>query len=139
MVALGETLDGAVKLGVNILVSKRLLHQVRCGFAENRLVFVAAQAFEQFAVLALAAAHQRREDGELVPGVLPQDPQAAWPMVNGRLYGPAYYPQALSSLRGTVRLGLPVIAGVGVQSEEQAEAMLASGALAVQLDTILWK
>ena len=60
-------------------------------------------------------------------------------VTTGRLYGPALYPQSRELLRSAVRLGLPVIAGVGIYSQTQAEVMLASGALAVQLDTVLWK
>ena len=68
------------------------------------------------------------------------DPQGTSPGVTtGRLYGPALYAQSLELLRNAVRLGLPVIAGVGIYSQAQAEVMLASGALAVQLDTVLWK
>jgi len=57
----------------------------------------------------------------------------------GRLYGPALFPQSLSLLCSATRLGLPVIGGVGVYDQEQAAVMLASGALAVQLDAVLWK
>ena len=60
-------------------------------------------------------------------------------MVTGRLYGPGLYPQSLDLLRSAARLGLPVIAGVGVYSALQAGTMLDCGALAVQLDTVLWK
>ncbi|HEY3311490.1 MAG TPA: hypothetical protein VGK00_07610 [Anaerolineales bacterium] len=60
-------------------------------------------------------------------------------LVSGRLYGPALFAQSLSLLRSATRLGLPVIGGVGVYTQEQAALMLASGALAVQLDTLLWR
>jgi len=35
--------------------------------------------------------------------------------------------------------GLPVIAGGGVYTPEQAQALLDAGALAVQLDSVLWR
>jgi dihydroorotate dehydrogenase len=35
--------------------------------------------------------------------------------------------------------GLPVIGAGGIYTLEQAQAMLAAGALAVQLDGIIWK
>jgi dihydroorotate dehydrogenase len=60
-------------------------------------------------------------------------------ITSGRLYGPSLFPQSLGLLRSATRLGLPVIGGVGVYSQEQATIMLASGALAVQFDTVLWK
>jgi dihydroorotate dehydrogenase (NAD+) catalytic subunit len=66
-------------------------------------------------------------------------PEDGGPTVTGRLYGPGLFPQSLALLGSAVRLGLPVIAGVGVYNSEQASAMLAAGAMAVQLDTLLWK
>ncbi len=60
-------------------------------------------------------------------------------LVNGRLYGPALFPQSLGLVRDAARLGLPIIGGAGVYSRENAQAMLENGALAVQLDAILWK
>ena len=68
-----------------------------------------------------------------------RDQSGAGALINGRLYGPALFPQALGLLHSLTRLGLPVIGGVGVYSQEQAAAMLDCGALAVQLDTLLWK
>jgi len=59
-------------------------------------------------------------------------------LTGGRLYGPGLFPQSLDLLRSLARLGLPVIAGVGVYHQQQALEMLAAGALAVQLDTVLW-
>ena len=74
-----------------------------------------------------------------LPADLPENLEEAWPMISGRLYGPGLFPQSLSLLRSAVRLELPIIAGLGVYTQQQADAMLSSGALALQLDTILWK
>jgi dihydroorotate dehydrogenase len=60
-------------------------------------------------------------------------------MITGRLFGPALFPQSLDLVRNAVKLGLPVIGGSGVYNQENASAMLQSGALAVQVDTVLWK
>ena len=60
-------------------------------------------------------------------------------LVSGRLYGPCLFPQSLLVLQEAVWQDLPIIAGVGVNSAEQAELMLSIGALAVQFDTFLWK
>jgi len=60
-------------------------------------------------------------------------------LVAGRLYGPALFPQTLFLTRRLVNLGLPVIAGGGVYQPYQVEQLLNSGALAVQLDSVLWK
>jgi dihydroorotate dehydrogenase (NAD+) catalytic subunit len=59
-------------------------------------------------------------------------------LISGRLYGPGLYPQSLDILHRAVKLRLPVIAGVGVYRQEQAADLLAAGAMAVQLDTVLW-
>jgi len=56
----------------------------------------------------------------------------------GRLYGPAIFPQALAAVTDLARSGIPVIGAGGVYSQQHAEAMLAAGALAVQVDTALW-
>jgi len=69
-------------------------------------------------------------------GVLPL-PEGGF--VQGRLYGPALFPQALAAVRGLATTGTPVIGAGGVYSQVQVQAMLAAGALAVQLDSVLWK
>ena len=60
-------------------------------------------------------------------------------LVQGRLYGPALFPQALMAVQSAVSCGIPVIGGGGVYSAWQAQIMLACGAAAVQLDGMLWK
>lgn len=60
-------------------------------------------------------------------------------LVQGRLYGPAIFPQALSVVQFLARQGIPVIGAGGVYSLDQAESMLSAGAIAVQFDTILWR
>lgn len=60
-------------------------------------------------------------------------------LISGRLYGPSLFPQALEAVRQISRAGYPVIGAGGVESETRAEAMLAAGAIAVQLDISLWK
>jgi dihydroorotate dehydrogenase (NAD+) catalytic subunit len=59
--------------------------------------------------------------------------------VHGRLYGPAIYPQALAVVEAYAQAGLPVIGAGGIYSRLQADEMLAAGALAVQLDSVLWR
>ena len=59
--------------------------------------------------------------------------------VTGRLSGPALFPQSLLTVRDAARTGIPVIGAGGVQSKENADAMLSVGALAVQTDVSLWK
>jgi len=60
-------------------------------------------------------------------------------LLRGRLYGPAIFPQALLVVQALARSGIPVIGGGGVYRHADAEAMLSAGALAVQLDSVLWR
>lgn len=69
-------------------------------------------------------------------GILPAGDER---LVQGRLYGPAIFPQAIAAVRLLANLGIPVIGGGGVYSLSQAEMMMAAGARAVQFDTVLWR
>ena len=69
-------------------------------------------------------------------GVLP-GPDGA--LVAGRLYSPALFPQALAIVGELVKLEIPVIGAGGVYEQQQADTMLAAGALAVPVDTVLWR
>lgn len=57
---------------------------------------------------------------------------------SGRMFGPALYPSALEWVRRLAGAGFPVIGAGGVYHWQQAQAMLDAGALAVQLDSVLW-
>jgi dihydroorotate dehydrogenase (NAD+) catalytic subunit len=60
-------------------------------------------------------------------------------IIHGRLYGPGIFPLALEVVQQLVQAKIPVIGAGGLYRQEQIDAMLALGALAVQLDSILWK
>ena len=60
-------------------------------------------------------------------------------MVNGYLYGPALHSMALRSVqlvREVIRV--PIIACGGIHSLADAQAFLSAGAIAVQIDSLLW-
>ncbi len=57
----------------------------------------------------------------------------------GRLYGPALFPLALQTVDALARLPVDVVGAGGVYRPRQVQAMLAAGAIAVQLDTVLWR
>jgi dihydroorotate dehydrogenase (NAD+) catalytic subunit len=62
--------------------------------------------------------------------------------ITGRLYGPATFPQALWVLCQVAALingAVPLIGCGGVHSASDALAMLEAGAVAVQIDSYVWK
>jgi dihydroorotate dehydrogenase (NAD+) catalytic subunit len=59
--------------------------------------------------------------------------------VTGRLYGPGLLPQALSRLKILMKTGIPVIGSGGIYTKKDVETILEIGALAVQLDSVLWR
>jgi len=69
-------------------------------------------------------------------GTLP-DPQGS--PRRGRLYGQALFPQALHTVSLLAQGLLPVIGAGGVYGQAEVEAMLEAGAIAVQLDAVLWR
>lgn len=60
-------------------------------------------------------------------------------LVSGRVYGPAIFSQALQAVKDLVSKDIPVIGAGGVYQPDQTQAMLDAGALAVQVDTVLWR
>ncbi len=66
-------------------------------------------------------------------------PDMAGGIMRGRIYGPAVFPFALATLLALRPLGVALIGAGGVYQEWQAQAMLEAGALAVQVDGLLWR
>ena len=60
-------------------------------------------------------------------------------LTEGRLFGPSLFPQALEIVHSAHKLGLPIIGAGGVYSKENADTLLLAGALAVQMDSVLWR
>lgn len=60
-------------------------------------------------------------------------------LTQGRLYGKSQFPRALHVAQQLAKAKVPVIGGNGIFDVEDAKLMLAAGALAVRLDTALWK
>lgn len=60
--------------------------------------------------------------------------------VTGRFYGPAVFASAVAEIQAVAQLTpLPLIGAGGVFTLENLQAMLAAGAVAVQLDAVLWR
>src|SRR6266498_450698 len=60
------------------------------------------------------------------------------PLITGRLFGPSLFPRTLETVYSAAKLGLPIIGAGGVWTKANADAMLAAGTLAVQVDAALW-
>jgi dihydroorotate dehydrogenase (NAD+) catalytic subunit len=60
--------------------------------------------------------------------------------LTGRLYGPWVLPLALHALRQVRRaVDVPLIGCGGIHTEEDAQAFLEAGAVAVQVDSVIWR
>lgn len=59
--------------------------------------------------------------------------------LTGRFYGPDVVALTLAVLPTLLALDVPLIAAGGIFSSEQAQAALAAGATAIQLDAVLWR
>jgi dihydroorotate dehydrogenase (NAD+) catalytic subunit len=109
--------------------------------AAGELTVVARVPFERAAELAEALT-KPGEDGAAAISLAP--PRGALPgldgsPIHGRLYGPAVFPQALAAVQSITSRGAKVIAAGGVYRPQDVQAMLAAGAIAVQLDSVLWR
>ncbi|WP_322507791.1 hypothetical protein [Anaerolinea sp.] len=69
-------------------------------------------------------------------GMLPS-PSGAW--IEGRLFSISLFPQMLYAVKQVVQHGIPVIAGAGIYRRAHAQHLLQAGAMAIQVDTVLWK
>jgi dihydroorotate dehydrogenase (NAD+) catalytic subunit len=67
-----------------------------------------------------------------------QSPHVGGELITGRLYGSSLFPKSLEIIYSAAKLGIPIIGAGGVWNKENAEAMVAAGALAVQVDAALW-
>lgn len=60
-------------------------------------------------------------------------------LVNGRLYGPAILPTVLWAVHKLSQMSIPIIGAGGLYSQANVDTLLAMGAFAVQLDSVLWR
>ncbi|HEY5671743.1 MAG TPA: hypothetical protein VIS10_17260, partial [Anaerolineales bacterium] len=139
MVSRLENVDGvsAVEIGLPPDTSKELaIRLIQAGIGE--LPVIARLPLERAQELAELVSQAGTAAVSLSPprGAIPA-PDGG--LLRGRLYGPAIYPQALLVVQALARSGIPVIGGGGVYRHADAEAMLSAGALAVQLDSVLWR
>ena len=106
--------------------------------ASGELPVIMQLPMERSIELASAAIQAGAVAVSLAPprGIIPaQDGE----LVQGRLYGPAILPLALRMVHELTQLGIPTIGAGGIYTQEHKKAMLTAGALAVQLDGLLWR
>lgn len=145
-----ERLEGlenlaALELGLPPEVSAARALQLVQAIA-GELPVIACLPFEGAAGLASALANSGAAAFSLAPprGCLPLAAAGAAGaagtagLLSGRLYGPALLPQSLAAVQSVAQAGLPVFGAGGVYCRADGEAMLAAGASAIQLDSILW-
>lgn len=134
-----EVLDGVmgIELGLPKGADREAvvaLTQAACG----ELPVIVRLPLEQAANLAQAAVEAGAAAVSLgAPRGVLLGPQGE--MVQGRLYGPGIFPLALTAVQAIAQSGVLVIGAGGVYHQSQVEAMLKAGALAVQLDSVLWR
>jgi dihydroorotate dehydrogenase (NAD+) catalytic subunit len=139
MVRMVEEIDavGAVEIGLPPDASGELaVELVRAGVGEKpaiaRLPLERAPELAESVIQAGAAAISLGAPRGALPA-------ADGKLLRGRLYGPGLFPQALRAVQAMADSGLPVIGACGVYRQSDIETMLAAGAMAVQLDTVLWR
>ena len=78
-----------------------------------------------------------------VAGIVLSAPRGCLPcngsIVEGRLFGAGLFPQLIHQILELRDCGIPLIAGSGIFSYEQAEAALQAGASGIQVDAWLWQ
>lgn len=139
MIRLVEGLEGiiAIEIGLPQLIDKKTV-RLFTEAALGELPLIVRLPFER----AAEAGTEVITAGAAVISLAP--PRGAFParagnIQAGRLYGPAFFPQALAAVKAISQSGLPVIGAGGVYSHEDCDAMFSAGAQAVQLDSLLWR
>jgi dihydroorotate dehydrogenase (NAD+) catalytic subunit len=134
-----ENVDGVSGLEIGLTSDVRsdmvsAYTQAACG----ELPVIIQLPMDRCAELAAAAIHVGAVAVSLAPprGLLPFQ---GGELVQGRLYGKAVLPNALRVIWDLKSQGIPTIGAGGVYTEEQLDSMLAAGATAVQLDSVIWR
>jgi dihydroorotate dehydrogenase (NAD+) catalytic subunit len=135
-----ETVPGVMglELGFPKQVRRDLVQAFVLAASSGELPVIARLPLDQAAELAASALQAGAAAVSLGA------PRGALPLsdggiVQGRLYGPALFPQALVAIQALVQTGTPVIGAGGVYTPQQVQAMRSAGAMAVQLDAVIWR
>jgi dihydroorotate dehydrogenase (NAD+) catalytic subunit len=134
-----ENIEGVSGLEVGIVSEARVEMVIACTQAAyGELPVIMRLPLERCVELASAAILAGAVAVSLAPprGIFPTEDNE---LVQGRMYGPAILPIALRKVQELARMGIPTIGAGGIYTQEHKQAMLAAGAMAVQLDSVLWK
>jgi len=139
MVQMLESMDNvmAVELGFAPLLANDIL-SLTLEMCAGELPLIFCLPLEQI----LSLGPRLMEEG--ADAISSASPRGALPanggaMIVGRLFGPSLLPQSLEIVHSAAKLGLPIIGAGGIYSKENADAMISAGALAVQVDSVLWR
>jgi dihydroorotate dehydrogenase (NAD+) catalytic subunit len=127
---------GAIELGIHPAADEHTTREMVTA-AVGELPLIVRLPLERAVSLALALRELPIAALSLAPpyGALPDAEKS---IINGRLYGPSIFPLALKVLQELIVTGIPIIAAGGVTSSQHIDTMLSAGAIAVQLDSVLW-
>ncbi len=134
-----EEIEGvaAVQLSLPPLAGENeILELVSAAVGEIPLVVcVSIQRFRESWVRKLAAHGVSAISLSPPRGTLPRfDGQ----LVTGRLFGQAIFPLMVQAVREMHETPLPILAGGGAYSRSQVQVLRQAGAVAVELDSVLW-
>jgi dihydroorotate dehydrogenase len=137
MVARLENMEeiAGVELGIHPLMTPAEVSALLVG-ASGELPLIARLPLDRAVELAPSAAQASAISLGPARGSLPLPGGG---LLHGRLYGPSLLPLALQVVQALSQAGCQVIAAGGISSQDDVDAMLSTGAFAVQLDTILWR
>ncbi len=134
-----ENVDGVSGLELG-LTSDASIEQVSAFVqaATGELPLIVQLPMQRSAELAATAIQAGAAAVSLAPprGMLPLERGET---IQGRLYGPSIFPMALRVVHELKEKGIPTIGAGGVYTRDQLKSMLAAGAMAVQLDALLWR
>jgi dihydroorotate dehydrogenase (NAD+) catalytic subunit len=134
-----ENLEGimGIELGMPPAIDGYMLHEL-VNAVLGELPVIIRLPFEKCVDLAATAVDA---GGNIVSIAPPRGtmPGPSGELISGRLYGPAIFPMAVNVVRALRALDIQVIAAGGIYTQEQVEIMMGLGALAVQLNAVLWR
>jgi dihydroorotate dehydrogenase (NAD+) catalytic subunit len=132
---------GGIELGLHDQAgSDEIAQAVQAALSSTQLPLLVCVPL--YSAVEAARAAQDAGAGGLVVAAPPRgttrDPESGQ-LVGGRVYGPWLKPLALRAVGQVARIAqIPVIGGGGIHSAQDARDFIEAGAVAVQVDTVIW-